>query len=70
MDTVAGHWDWRDTPEGRASQAVLEDVYDFCRASQEEFDATSAREKAQDAAWLPAEMREIVRVAFGCPPGM
>ena len=67
-DTISEHWQWVDTPEGRAADAVLEDVFAFCRASQEEFDATEEREDFDDTPWLPADMKEIVRVAFGCPP--
>ena len=68
LDSITEHWQWTDTPEGRAADAVLEDVFAFCRASQGEFDATKERAAFDDSAWLPAEMREVVRVAFGCPP--
>ena len=57
-----------DTPEGQAADAVLEEVFAFCRASQAEFDATEDREALEDAAWVPSEMKEVVKVAFGCPP--
>lgn len=62
------HWQWVDTPEGRASDAVLEDVFVFCRASQDEFDETRDRESLAEMPWIPSEMKEVVRVAFGCPP--
>lgn len=68
MDTFTDHWQWVDTPEGQAADAVLADVYAFCRQSQEEFDATSDRETFDDMPWIPSEMKEVVRVAFGCPP--
>ncbi len=67
-DFIDDHWQWVDTPEGRAADAVLEDVFAFCRASQEEFDATEERESFEEMPWLPAQMKEVVRVAFGCPP--
>lgn len=67
-ENVTEHWQWVETPEGRAADAVLEEVFAFCRASQAEFDATAERESLEDAPWIPAEMREVVRVAFGCPP--
>lgn len=66
--TIDEHWQWVDTPEGRAADAVLEEVFAFCRASQEEFDATQERESFDEMPWLPSEMKEVVRVAFGCPP--
>ena len=69
FDSVTDHWQWVDTPEGRAAEAVLEDVYEFCRASQEEFDATAGREDLEDVPWVPPEMKEAIKVAFGCPPG-
>lgn len=62
------HWQWVDTPEGRASDAVLEDVFAFCRESQQEFDETQDRESLAEMPWIPSEMKEVVRVAFGCPP--
>ena len=66
--TIDDHWQWVDTPEGRAADAVLEEVFAFCRASQEEFDATQERESFDEMPWLPSQMKEVVRVAFGCPP--
>jgi hypothetical protein len=57
-----------NTAEGQAAEAVLEEVFAFCRASQAEFDATEERESLEDVPWLPPEMTEIVKVAFGCPP--
>jgi hypothetical protein len=68
FEEVTDHWQWIDTPEGRAADAVLEEVYAFCRASQEEYDATAQREPFSDTPWMPAAMDEIVKVAFGCPP--
>ena len=67
--SLQGHWDWVDTPEGRASDAILEEVYAFCRASQADFDATADRSALQDVPWIPSEMTEVVSVAYGCPPG-
>ena len=69
FDGVTDHWQWVDTPEGQAAEAVLEDVFEFCRASQEEFDATADRESLEDVPWVPPEMKEAIKVAFGCPPG-
>ncbi len=62
------HWQWADTEEGRAADAVLEDIYAFCRGSQQEFDDTKDRETFAEMHWVPTEMKEVVRVAFGCPP--
>ena len=69
FDSMTDHWQWVDTPEGRAAEAVLADVFEFCRASQDEFDATSGREGLEGVPWVPPEMKEAIKVAFGCPPG-
>ncbi len=68
FEVVTDHWQWVDTPEGRASEAVLEEVFALCRASQAEFDATKDREALRDVPWIPSAMTEVVSVAFGCPP--
>lgn len=68
FDTLTEHWQWVDTPEGQAADAVLEDVFAFCRASQAEYDATAERESLEDVPWVPPEMKEAIKVAFGCPP--
>ena len=68
FETMTSHWDWVDTPEGRASDAVLQEVFAFCSTSQSEFDETRARESFEDVPWIPSEMQEVVKVAFGCPP--
>ena len=68
LETIAEHWEWNETPEGRAAEAALEEVYAFCRASQAEFDATAERESLEEVDWLPPQLKEVVKVAFGCPP--
>ena len=68
FETVIDHWQWVNTPEGEAADAILEEVYAFCRASQAEFDATGEREVLEGNPWLPSEMTQVVSVAFGCPP--
>ena len=67
-DALAGHWDWVDTPLGRAADAILEEVYAFCRASQADYDATAQGAAFAEVPWVPSEMTEVVSVAFGCPP--
>lgn len=67
-ETITDHWQWVGTPEGHAAEAVLAEVYSFCRAAQEEYDATAEREALEDVPWVPPEMQQVVKVAFGCPP--
>lgn len=54
------------SPEGQALQAAQGEIVAFCQARQAEFDATADREGLSDAPWIPAEMKEVVLVAFGC----
>lgn len=67
LETIGGHWDWVDTAEGRASDAILQEVFAFCRSSQAEFDATAQRQMLEHV-WVPPDARDIVKAAFGCPP--
>jgi hypothetical protein len=64
-EDIADHWQWVDTPEGRASDAILVEVFEFCRAAQAEFDGITPSGAFGDIAWVP-EMKDIA-VAFGCP---
>jgi hypothetical protein len=66
--SIEDHWQWVDTPEGRAADAILEEIYGFCRASQADFDATAVGAALDEVPWVPSEMTEVVSVAFGCPP--
>lgn len=67
-DAITEHWQWQDTAEGQAADAILEEVFAFCRASQADYDATRDRAALQDVPWIPSEMSEVISVAFGCPP--
>ena len=67
-ESIEGHWEWVDSPEGRAADAILEEVFAFCRASQADYDATAVGASFEDVPWVPSEMTEVVSVAFGCPP--
>lgn len=67
FETFTEHWPWVDTPEGEAADALLEEVFAFCRASQAAYDATQDRASLQEVPWVPSELTEVVSVAFGCP---
>jgi hypothetical protein len=67
FETVAGHGPWWDTPEGQAARAADERMIGICNAAQAEFDKTEKREATADVPWLPSDLKEVVRVAFGCP---
>ena len=65
--SIADHWQWVNTPEGQAADAILVEVYEFCRSSQAEYDATLEGEGFDDTPWISNAV-EVVKVAFGCPP--
>jgi hypothetical protein len=67
LETVSGPADWWATPEGQAARAVDEEVTQICAVAQGAFDETVDREAVADVPWMPPEMKEVVRVAFGCP---
>ena len=68
FDEITDHWQWVATPEGEAADALLEEVFAFCRASQAAYDATQDRAALQELPWIPSDVTEVVSVAFGCPP--
>lgn len=67
MEPGIGAGAWWDTSEGRAAAAVDEEVTAICYVAQGEFDKTEDRSAFADMPWIPPEMKEAVRVAFGCP---
>jgi hypothetical protein len=67
LETVTEHGGWWDTPEGRAAQAVDEETFAICHVVQAEFDTTEQREAFAGMEWIPADMKEVIRVSFGCP---
>jgi hypothetical protein len=67
FDSISEHRQWLDTPEGAASLAILDEVFEFCRSSQADFDATEERAALSDDAWIPSDMKQVIKVAFGCP---
>jgi outer membrane murein-binding lipoprotein Lpp len=66
METSAGIDSIWDTPEGVAARAADEQAVALCRAAEAEINSTEERSTFEDVPWIPAEMKEIVRVAFGC----
>ena len=67
FETVADLEQMWETPEGRAARAADEEGIAICHAAQAGFDVTEDRDALESVPWIPAEMKEIVRVAFGCP---
>ena len=67
LETVSGPAEWWATPEGRTARAVDDEVSQICVVAQGAFDETVDREAVVDVPWMPPEMKEVVRVAFGCP---
>lgn len=54
-------------PEAQLVTAAQREAIQLCYAAQEFVDATEAREDLADLPWIPEELKEVVRVAFGCP---
>lgn len=48
-------------------KAVDEESQTICLVAQRELDRTAERAELEGVAWIPPEMKETVRVAFGCP---
>jgi hypothetical protein len=67
LEPGVGAGAWWDTPEGQVARAVDQEVSTICHVAQEEFDRTEGRSVFADLTWIPAEMKEVVRVAFNCP---
>jgi len=62
-DDIEAIW---DTPEGLAARAADGQAVAMCLAAQEEFDQTAERAELEDVPWVPAEMKAVILVAFGC----
>jgi len=54
------------SPEAEDARAAGLAILDFCQQRQAELDATAEREGLSEAPWIPADMQEVVLVAFGC----
>jgi hypothetical protein len=54
-------------PEAQAVAAAEQEAILLCYAAQEFLDETEAREDLADLPWIPEELKEVVRVSFGCP---
>ena len=66
LETASGPAEWWATPEGRVARAIDEEVTQICVVAQGAFDETVDREAVAEVPWMPPEMKEVVRVAFGC----
>jgi hypothetical protein len=55
-----------ETEAGLAAREVDEEAVAICKAAQAEFNATEDNAIAEGVPWIPAEMKEVVRVAFYC----
>ena len=69
VSDVASIWDidsiW-DTPEGVAARSADERAVLLCEAAEETLDSTDSGSELEGVPWIPPEMKQIVRVAFGC----
>ena len=68
MDSPVGIEEIWETTEGQAARAADADAVALCRAAQAEFDSTKERAALEGVPWIPADLKQVVRVAFGCTP--
>ena len=66
LDSVSDADSIWNTPEGVAAQAADERAVVLCQAAQETLDSTDSGSELEGVPWIPPEMKQIVRVAFGC----
>jgi len=66
LDSVSDVESIWDTPEGVAARAADERAIVLCEAAQDTLDNTDSGSELEGVPWIPAEMKQIVRVAFGC----
>jgi hypothetical protein len=68
FDTVTGPEQWWNTPEGKAVQALDDEINAFCQVVQARYDATIERVILSDVPWIPSDMKEMVQIDIGCEP--
>jgi hypothetical protein len=66
VSTDSLHQVW-EGPESQAIRAAELQAITLCYAAQDQVDATEQREDFGDVPWMPAELKEVVRVSFDCP---
>lgn len=54
------------TPEGQAARIADAEAIKLCLAAEAELDTNGEGAKLDGVPWIPPEMKETVRVAFGC----
>ena len=54
------------SPEAQALREIDAQAVEMCHAAEASIDATAEREGLSGVAWLPAELKEVVEVAFRC----
>ncbi len=55
-----------ETPEGIAARAADAQAIELCLAAQADFDQKAERAKLEGVPWIPSDMKEVIRVVFGC----
>lgn len=55
-----------ETEEARILESIDAEAIALCRLAEDAFDATGAREGFAGSAWMPAELKAAVDVAFRC----
>jgi hypothetical protein len=66
LDSVSDVDSIWETPEGVAARTADERAVALCEAAQDTLDSTASGSDLEGVPWIPPEMKQIVRVAFGC----
>lgn len=64
-ESVAEIGDLWGSPEGQVARAVDQEAIAICHAAEEALDS-GERDLTLEGPWVPPEMQDVIRVAFGC----
>jgi len=65
LATLQSIW---SSPAGQAARVADAKAVEICQAAQVAMDSTADRAQFAGTPWVPAELQDVVRVAFGCTP--
>jgi len=65
-ETATGFDELDASAEALAYRTTQTEAESLCRDLQERIDATADRAAFVDAPWIPGDMKEVVKVTFGC----
>lgn len=66
IDELAALQQIWSSPSGQAARVADQKAVEICQAAQAAMDSTTDRAQFVGTPWVPAELQDVVRVAFGC----